>query len=80
MLIYGVAAMQRSMKSTLQKRLLRGVLQNPTFGDGPIKRGNNCFMGSHHFCMSVNIFDQIEINLWNTSDSLSLHKILLRNK
>jgi hypothetical protein len=34
--------------------------------------GSNHFAGSYHFCTSVNIFDQIEISLWNTSDTLSL--------
>jgi hypothetical protein len=37
-----------------------------------IKRGSNRLAGSYHFCTLGNIFDRIEINLWNTSDALSL--------
>jgi hypothetical protein len=48
-------------KTRLAKTSACGVLRNPTFGDGPIKRGNNRFTGSYHFCTSVNIFDRIEI-------------------
>jgi hypothetical protein len=45
------------------KHSLCGVLQYLTFR-----------VGSYHFCRTVNIFDQIEINLWNTSYALSLQK------
>jgi hypothetical protein len=41
----------------------------------PIKSSSDRFTGSYHFHSSVNIFDWIEINLWNTSDALSLQNI-----
>jgi hypothetical protein len=56
---------------------LRGILLQPIMPimEWHIKRGSNRFAGSFTFRMSVNIFHQIEINLWNTSDALSLHSV-----
>jgi hypothetical protein len=52
---------------------LCSVLLQPTLG-WHIKRGSNRSADSYHFHMPVKIFDRIEINLWNTSDALSLKK------
>jgi hypothetical protein len=60
---YAITAMRRTMQLPL-----RGTLYYwPSWGH--IKRGSYCYTGSYHFRKSANIFDQIEINLWNTSNT-----------
>jgi hypothetical protein len=70
--------MQRSTQRALWKCPLCGVLCNLTFGGSPIKRGDDCFAGSYHFCMSVNICDWIEIKpleyLWHVVTTLEIAK------